>query len=156
MTTDTKIPNGVTAQPHNCWELIYPATGLPVETSDGTRHFDSRDHAEQWADGMSENGEPGANGLTLREMAAPCWIVTAICGWKLDEELPMVMHHDSADEALRAALDSGMKVSPNGGLVCDESCEECMDDGKPRPDWENGDNDPEDGPTDIATNEATS
>lgn len=30
--------------------------------------------------------------------------------------------------------------------------EEDRADGKPRPDWENGDNDPDDGPTNTATN----
>ena len=122
---ETKIATGIAAQQHNCWELIYPKTGMLVETSDGTRHFDSRSAAEAWADGMRDDGKPGADELELREMGSPCWIVAAGCGWRLDDEVPMVMHHESAEEAQRAAIDAGMGFAPNGALICDPNCDDC-------------------------------
>lgn len=119
------ISAGIAAQERNCWELIYPATGLPVEHPDGTRHFASRGEAESWAEGMKDNREDDADSLELREQPGPCWIVTAACGWNLDDELPMVTHHVSAEEALRAALDNDMRISPAGSLICGPDCNDC-------------------------------
>jgi hypothetical protein len=117
----TTIPAGITAQGHNCWELIDPSTNLPVDDhSDGIRHFDSRADAQERAD------DTDLTDLAPREMAAPCWTVTALCGWRLDEELPMIMHHVDAGEALRAALDSDMRLA-GAGLACSPDCDDCAE-----------------------------
>lgn len=121
---ETTIAVGIAAQTFNCWELIDRDNGLPVDDhGDGIRHFDSFADAQSWGEdtGAAKKGA----GAEPREQPGPCWIVTAICGWKLDDELPMVMHHTTAEEAHRAALDNDMRISPNGGLICDPNCDDC-------------------------------
>jgi hypothetical protein len=126
-----EIPTGIAANAFNCWELIDRDNDLPVDDhGDGIRHFDSSADAQSWGEdtGAAEKGA----GVEPREQSGPCWIVTAICGWKLDDELPMVMHHATAEEALQAALDNDMRLSASGGLICDPDCDDCKQGGDAR------------------------
>lgn len=127
--TQLTIPAGIAALGHNCWEIIDLSNGLPIDDhGDGIRHFDSLADADSWAEATGAKTK-GA-GVELREMDAPCWLATAICGWVLDDELPMQMHHTTAEETLRAVLDNDMKVA-SGGLICTPDCDDCKSGSRP-------------------------
>ncbi len=118
----TIIPTGIAALDHNCWELVHRDTGRTVDLDgDGDRHFDSQAEAESWGETLD------GFRMHARELPEPCWVATAICGWRLDDELPMVMHHATANEALKAALDCEMKAVP-AGLICSPDCDGCKQD----------------------------
>lgn len=130
-SSELTTPAGIAAFGYKCWEIIDLSNGLPIDDhGDGIRHFDSLADANSWAEdaGVQEKGA----GVEPREVDAPCWLVTAICGWVLDDELPMQMHHATAEEALRAALDSDMTIA-SGGLICSPDCDDCKSGTSPDP-----------------------
>lgn len=123
MTLTDTIPGGIAALKDTCWHLVY-ANGEPVDSGDGVPHFDTEDQAREEAARytVARLGQP-----ELRTLDAPCWIASAHCGYRLDENNTMLMHHESAGDALKAALDSEMFVGPCGRLHCSPDCDDCPD-----------------------------
>lgn len=119
----TTIPAGIAAQDFNCWQLVHPSTGHPLSDGDCEEHFDTEAKAEQRLRQLLADGDDIAD-YDPQELTSPCWIATAACGYRLDEEGSAVMHHDTAEEATKTALDCGFLVSPSGALACSTDCDE--------------------------------
>lgn len=63
----------------------------------------------------------------LRKVAERCFVVHAYCGYLLDENDAMVMHHPSPEEARGAAADYGFLPAPGGEYRCSPDCGACAE-----------------------------
>ena len=121
--SETTIPAGITALDDTCWHLLYPGEVL-VDTGDCIPHFDTEQQAHEEAGRFTSDrlGRPEPH-----QLDGPCWIATAVCGYRLDEEDAALMHHETAEDALQAALGSEMFIGPDGTLRCSPDCDDCND-----------------------------
>jgi hypothetical protein len=125
MITSTTFA-GTTALTYRCWELVH-GDGQPVEHGDGTPHFrteeEARAAAPQYALTVPWRTETDAP--VPRQLGALCFVAMARCGYVLDQANTMEMHHTSAEEAYRCALDSEFIDQQDGTLRCSVDCEDC-------------------------------
>jgi hypothetical protein len=102
------IPKGVGQDARRCWQG-YDDLGRAFDGGEGEPHY-------------YERGQVG-DGLNPKQHSEPCWLVTcAGCDYRLDEDGSWVMHHDSAQEAVKMALDHDWLLI-DGGLYCSVECE---------------------------------
>lgn len=127
MSTKT-APAGTTALTYTCWELVH-ADGQATEHGDGVPHFrggeEARAAAPQYATAPAWRAANGADSPVPRQLHGPCFIAIARCGYKLDEDGTMEMHHASAEDAYRAAIDCEFIDEEDGTLRCSLDCDEC-------------------------------
>lgn len=114
----------ISAYSFTCWQLLYP-NGVEVDSGDGIPHFDTEREALEATPGYAIDGGFGTPAPQI--LASPCFVVRARCGYLLDEEGSMVMHHGSAEEAAKSAEAYGWKLLPSGEYRCSDDCDDCGD-----------------------------
>lgn len=121
MTTTTS-PAAVSTLSQTCWQLLYP-NGVQVDTGDSIPHFDTEAEARAEASRYTCTfGVPAP-----AQLADRCFVIRARCGYFLDEEGAVRMHHDTAEEAVEAALAHEWVQMPDGTFRCSPDCDDCAE-----------------------------
>jgi hypothetical protein len=126
MTTAlTTLPPGITRNADPCWELRYP-NGTSVDQDDRKPHFASAEEALREAKNFADDelGTPAPAPLP-----GICHMITAICGYVLDEADDGIVHYSTAEKAARSARDADWALTPIGWQCrpdCDNGCVEAV------------------------------
>lgn len=107
-----------------CWGLVY-ANGEAAVGPDYEPHY--RTEREATAD-APHHAHHTLGVPTPTRLDAACFVAVARCGYVFDEENTTGVHFDSAEDAYRAAVDSGLKDMGDGTLMCSPDCDECTED----------------------------
>jgi hypothetical protein len=114
-------PAGTVELEYICWELAR-ANGSPVEGHEVVPHFQSEEEARRFA---PEYASPTGEVPVPKQLDDPCYLAVARCGYTFDQENTAEMHHVSAEEAYRCAIDSEFIDEEDGTLRCSLDCDEC-------------------------------
>lgn len=129
MTSEAKLPvrnlPAVTQSETPCWTLVH-ADGRPVGFEDTEPHFDNEEQARRAAPSYVRDEDDDRPAPTTKQFNYRCFLATAECGYRYDEEGEGIEHHDDRDRLISTLLDAGWKAGPDGSMGCGEdSCDDC-------------------------------
>ncbi len=121
MTAPGTLPTGVTRLDAPCWHLINQYNE-PHDTGDGCPHYGSAIEAAANIDGLNRCSPPGWVWRAEQVDDLPCLMAACEgCGYQLDEDGAMTMHHNSVEEIEIALKSCEWKIGSSGVF-----CPECV------------------------------
>lgn len=128
----------ITVLDHNCWILV-DVDGKPYDPShtDEYPHYTSKDDAEKGyasitrRDHLIPDDDPDDEKVPLLvpvEQDTPCYILTTVCGYVLDQEGDGICHEDDPGSLVSWALGMGWAILGDGRMVCctdPDACAKC-------------------------------
>lgn len=117
---------------HNCW-MLAGVDGNPYDPVDTDEfpHYDSKDDAVKGYAAMYRRYEDDDLAeiplLVPLEMDSPCYTLTTVCGYVLDEANDGICHQDDPDVLVEWGLGVGQSILADGRMVCSTDPRECRE-----------------------------
>lgn len=127
-----RAPKATTALDHNCW-ILADLEGRPYDptNTDEYPHYDSQDDAVKGYDAMYRRFDKDELAemplLVPAEMDSPCYTLTTVCGYVLDEASDGICHQDDPDVLVEWGIGMGQSILADGRMVCSTDPRECRE-----------------------------
>jgi hypothetical protein len=116
-------PDAITEVDGPCWVLRL-ANGKEEIGDWRDSHYASDTEAAKAAADMVGEDEP-VHHIPVR-LPARCWVATAVCGYRYDEDDEGVYHDDDPDSLMAALRSDDWKSVEGGGMTCgSDACAPC-------------------------------